>query len=125
MAQDEEKKRSSRDDLDSENRHAGGNKHRSPYNNLEGVTPDRLNAIFENPPAGITKEDLLRDVTAFCSQFNLADHLDNFKKGALVSQDPSKIMEIPELTEEDRYNLRREVTHKWSQPWPLYWLAST
>jgi hypothetical protein len=96
----------------------------APLDDLEGVAPDRLNAIFENPLAGISREDLMRDVTDFCTKFNLTDHLDDFKKGALVSQNPFKIAEMPELTEDDRYNLTREVTNKWSQPWPLYWLAS-
>lgn len=134
MAPEEEKKSSSREDLGSENTHsetahsenAHGpeKKRRSPYDDLEGVAPDRLNAIFENPLAGIPKEDLLRDVTEFCTKFDLTDHLDDFKKGALVSQNPFKLSEIPELSEDDRHNLMREVTNKWSQPWSLYWLAS-
>src|SRR5262249_47303277 len=96
----------------------------APVGDLEGVAPDRLSALFENPLAGITREDLMRDVTDFCTKFNLADHLDDFKKGALISQNRHKIDEMPELTEDDRYNLAREVTNKWSQPWLLYWLAS-
>jgi hypothetical protein len=96
---------------------------KAPYDNLEDIAPDRLNAVFENPLAGIPREDLLRNVTTFCTQFNLTDHLETFKKGALVSQNPFKIDEIPELTEDDRFNLKKEVTHKWSQPFPLYWLA--
>jgi hypothetical protein len=126
MAQPPEKKDSSLEDIQSENtaEHAEKTK-RAPYDDLEGIAPDRLNAVFENPLASIAKEDLLRDVTEFCAKFNLTDHLENFKKGALVSQNPSKVDEIPELTDDDRYNLKREITHKWSQPFPLYWLAGT
>jgi hypothetical protein len=125
MAHVPEKKSLSLEDAHSENREHSEKTQHSPYDDLERIAPDRLNAVFENPLAGISKEDLLRDVTDFCTKFNLTDHLDNFKKGALVSQNPFKIDEIPELTEDDRYNLRREVTNKWSQPWPLYWLAGT
>jgi hypothetical protein len=32
---------------------------------------------------------------------------------------------LPELTEEEREALQRETTHKWSQPWMLYFMAST
>lgn len=126
MAKSLEKKDSSLEDIHGENTAEHSEKRkRAPYDDIEGIAPDRLNAIFQNPLAGIPKDDLLRDVTEFCTKFHLTDHLENFKKGALVSQNPSKIDEIPELTDDDRYNLNRELTHKWSQPWPLYWLAGT
>lgn len=126
MSQIPEKKSSSLADThSSENMEHAEKPRRARYDDLENIAQDRLNAVFENPLAGISKDDLLRDVTEFCKKFNLTDQLDNFKKGALVSQNPFKIDEIPELTEDDRYNLKREVTNKWSQPWPLYWLAGT
>ena len=42
------------------------------------------------------------------------------KKGALVAQDPPSFEMIEELDEDDRVALRREITHKWSQPRVLY-----
>ena len=126
MAYSPEKRSASYDGSGSvDPQHVEEKKKRAPYDDLEGIAPDRLNAIFENPLSGISREDLMRDVEEFCTKFELTDHLDDFKKGALVSQNPHKIAELPELTEDDRYNLTREVTNKWSQPFPLYWLAGT
>ncbi|KIN07190.1 hypothetical protein OIDMADRAFT_139816 [Oidiodendron maius Zn] len=124
MAHSPEKRSESYDEGGSvDPQHVEEKRKRAPYDDLEGVAPDRLNAIFENPLSGIPREDLMRNVEEFCTKFELTDHLDDFKKGALVSQNPHKIEELPELTEDDRYNLTREVTNKWSQPWQLYWLA--
>lgn len=83
-----------------------------------------LNAIFENPLAGIPRDRLMKDVQEFCLRFNLMDDLETFQKGALVSQDPEGAATMPELSEFEKETLIREKTHKWSQPWQLYWLAS-
>jgi len=82
-----------------------------------------LNAIFENPLAGIPRDRLMKDVQEFCLRFNLMDDLETFQKGALVSQDPEGAATMPELSEFEKETLIREKTHKWSQPWQLYWLA--
>jgi len=50
----------------------------------------------------------------------MGDVLDLLKKGALVAQDPSAFESIEELDEDDRVTLRREITHRWSQPRTLY-----
>jgi len=50
----------------------------------------------------------------------MADISDLLKKGALVAQDPPSFETIEELNEDDRIALRREITHKWSQPRVLY-----
>ncbi|KKY17446.1 putative mfs sugar [Phaeomoniella chlamydospora] len=84
----------------------------------------QLSAQFENPLKDLSKEQLLNDVTAFCEQHGLMDHLDSFKKGALVAQAPAEAMSLVELDDEDRKVLTREHTHKWSQPWQLFFLAS-
>ena len=86
--------------------------------------PDKLAAAFENPLSGISKEQLMSDVETFCKEHNLTDHLEDFKKGALVAQRPSDFQSFTELSEEDRVCLEREHTHRWSQPWQLYWLCS-
>lgn len=83
-----------------------------------------LNAVFENPLAGIPRDRLMKDVQEFCLQFNLMDDLETFQKGALVSQNPVGAATMPELSEFEKETLIREKTHKWSQPWQLYWLAS-
>ena len=50
-------------------------------------------------------------------------HYDNFCKGALVAQNPRGALELDVLSEEDKYYLEREHTHKWSQPKTLYYLV--
>lgn len=92
---------------------------------ISAAAPGKLNAIFENPLADVPREKLLADVEAFCAKFNLMDHLEDFKKGALASQNPGKVQSMPELTDADKEAFMREKTHKWSQPWQLYWLVGT
>lgn len=83
----------------------------------------KLNAIFENPLANVSKDQLFADVERFCKEYNLTDHVEDFKKGALVSQNPSGAEDLVELNEDEKETLRRERTHKWSQPWALYHLT--
>jgi hypothetical protein len=85
---------------------------------------EKLSAAFENPLANIPKEQLLSDVETFCKQHNLVEYMDEFKKGALVAQSPTEAQSFQELPPEDKVALEREHTHRWSQPWQLYWLAS-
>ncbi len=73
-----------------------------------------------NPLGGISKSQLFSDVAVFCQSYGLDDKLSTFEKGALVAQNPDDIDNIEELTEEDRYHLRREVTHKWHLTKALY-----
>lgn len=91
---------------------------------VEDIGRDHLNAVFENPLAGIPREQLVRNVEEFCKKYQLEEYRETFVKGALISQDPANAINLPELTEEEREALIREHTHKWSQPWKLYWLAS-
>lgn len=60
--------------------------------------------------AGIPKKDILDKVSVFCQEHGLQDKLKAFQKGALVAQNPGNFEEIPELTEEDKYYLRREIS---------------
>ncbi|KAK7707714.1 hypothetical protein SLS57_009229 [Botryosphaeria dothidea] len=83
-----------------------------------------LNAVFENPLANVPREQLMRDVEEFCHKFDLMDHVDLMKQGALVAQNPSSYQDMPEISDEDKMYLEREKTHKWDQPWQLYWLVS-
>lgn len=82
-----------------------------------------VNAKLANPLYGLTKEDLSRDANRFAKNHGL-DHLSEiFVKGALVAQNPTGFEEIAALDEEDKAILRREITHRWDQPWQLYYLV--
>jgi hypothetical protein len=87
------------------------------------VEESQLSAAFENPLAGIEKSQLMKNVEDFCQQNNLTDYVDDFRKGALIAQNPADWKSISELTEEERLVLEREKTHRWSQPKMLYWLV--
>ncbi|GIK07208.1 hypothetical protein Aspvir_002864 [Aspergillus viridinutans] len=91
---------------------------------LEGRSPNRLNAVFANPLANVPRDKLLQNVEDFCQKYGLMDHIDVFRKGALISQNPAGALDLPELHEDEKAVLRRENTHKWSQPWRLYFLAA-
>ncbi|KAL4867980.1 hypothetical protein BDV12DRAFT_170417 [Aspergillus spectabilis] len=90
---------------------------------VEDQDRNKLSAVFENPLAGVPRDQLFDDVDRFCHQYGLVEHKELFRKGALVSQNPAVAETLPELTEDEREALRRETTHKWSQPWQLYFLA--
>lgn len=84
----------------------------------------KLAAVFENPLAGVPRETLLKNVEEFCQQNGLMDDIEIFRKGALVAQRPHAVQEMDDLTAEDKEQLAREHTHKWDQPWMLYFLVS-
>jgi hypothetical protein len=94
------------------------------YKEINERPMSKMNAIFENPLANVSREKLMEDVENFCRLYGLEDHLEAFKKGALVSQNPAAAQNLNELSDEDKAVLMREHTHKWSQPWQLYWLVS-
>lgn len=63
----------------------------------------------------------------------LPDQIQEFRKGALVAQNPTGISQIiqlisgfeqsPYLTEEDKAIFRHEYAHKWDNPKQLYWMV--
>lgn len=63
-----------------------------------------------NPLGHLSREELAEQVSQFCHQNDLADKEEYFQKGALVAQSPQNFENIPELTEDDKYWLRREIT---------------
>lgn len=67
-----------------------------------------LNAVFENPLANVPREQLMKDVEEFCHEFDLMDHVDLMKQGALVAQNPSSYQDMPEISDEDKMYLERE-----------------
>lgn len=89
----------------------------------EVVPRSNFNALFENPLAGIPREQLFEDVDEFCSKFNLMEHNEEFRKGALVAQSPHTAQDMDYLSATDKAILLREHTHKWDQPKTLYYLV--
>ncbi|PLN74730.1 putative MFS myo-inositol transporter [Aspergillus taichungensis] len=77
----------------------------------------------KNPLAELTQEELFRDVEQFAHEKELSDILDLLKKGSLIAQDPRRFEELPELQEEEKVVLRREKTHRWSQPFMMYFMT--
>ena len=42
------------------------------------------------------------------------------QRGALLAQNPQGFEELQDLSEDDKYHIRREITNKWAQPLTLY-----
>ncbi|BGP51893.1 hypothetical protein JCM10450v2_007853 [Rhodotorula kratochvilovae] len=82
-----------------------------------------INALLENPLQGISLERLDAMGRAFAREKGLGEFEDEFAKGAQVGQDPLAFESLTILDDADRNVLRREVTHKWDQPWQLYALT--
>lgn len=83
-------------------------------------------ALLRNPLLGYSHSELMTDVDAFTEKYGLNEHRDSFRKGALVAQAsnrPDGFETITELTEEEKAVLRKEVTHRWDQPFMLYFLG--
>ncbi|KAJ7443655.1 hypothetical protein B0H11DRAFT_2344041 [Mycena galericulata] len=87
---------------------------------LKAVTT--ANAKLANPLHGIPHEQLMRDVDIFAEERGLKHLSAELRKGALVAQDPLAFENIDILDEEDKYYLRREITHKYSQTKTLYYI---
>ncbi|KAE8150826.1 galactose-proton symport [Aspergillus avenaceus] len=79
-----------------------------------------VSARIYNPLGGIPKEILFRNVEVFCETHGLEEKTPIFKKAALAAQSPHNIENISELNEEDKFHIRREVTHRWHLPRKLY-----
>jgi hypothetical protein len=74
----------------------------------------------------MTDEEVLKDVDRFIDSRGLADKRDAFHKGALmarVQNQPNGFEKINMLSEEEKGWLRHEETHRWSQPFMLYFLV--
>ncbi|EME43669.1 hypothetical protein DOTSEDRAFT_174631 [Dothistroma septosporum NZE10] len=83
---------------------------------IEGIH----NTTIRNPLVHQTKDELHHDVVLFCTEYGFQDKVDLFQKAALVAQRPDQFEDIIELSDDDKYILRREITHRWSLPWALY-----
>ena len=101
----------------------GGHLQRKDVFDIEGDNSRQLNAVFENPLAGIPPDQLMQDVEDFCHTYGLTDKVDVIKRGALVARDAAHATEVEGLTQEEKEALVNEKTHKWRHPWMLYWLC--
>ena len=82
-----------------------------------------VNVKLANPLSGIPHDQLMADAAQFAEDHGLGHLKEEFQKGALVAQDPTAFESLTQLSEEDKVILRREVTHRWDQPWQLYYLV--
>ena len=87
------------------------------------MSQNALNAMLENPLHGKSRETIIRDARRFARDHGMAEDEEDFVKGALVAQNSDKFEDIPELSDEDKAALRFEITHKWRQPFTLYFLV--
>ena len=81
------------------------------------------NIKLANPLAGIPHDQLMDDAANFAKSHGLGHLEDDFRRGALVAQDPTIFESLPLLSEDDKVALRRELTHRWDQPLQLYYLV--
>ncbi|PNY25843.1 Uncharacterized protein TCAP_04226 [Tolypocladium capitatum] len=91
---------------------------------VQGLTSARI----RNPLAGISREQLMRDVEAFAESRGLQDHVAMLKKGALVAQNPTELEAIdgPEKLEPDELEvLDIETKYRWRMPMRLFLTIAT
>ena len=79
-----------------------------------------VNVKLANPLSGIPHDQLMEDAALFAKSHGLGELEEEFKKGALVAQDPENFEKVQGLDAEELTVLREEKTHKWRQPWALY-----
>ncbi|KAK4653040.1 hypothetical protein QC762_504520 [Podospora pseudocomata] len=87
-----------------------------------------LEARIKNPLEGIPRDQLMLRVEAFCEEKGLAQHVQLFRKGALVAQNPDdydRIDGTEALDEAEKKALRDEVEHKWRLPAKLFLTIAT
>ncbi|EEU39393.1 uncharacterized protein NECHADRAFT_43621 [Fusarium vanettenii 77-13-4] len=100
----------------------------SLHNNTNEPVSDAPTTVLQNPLADMTEEELIADASGLCLQKGLLEHVDVFRKAALLA----KVINVPQgfesidaLSEEDKEMLRYEETHRWkAQPKMLYFLCA-
>ncbi|KAF6752396.1 sugar transporter [Ephemerocybe angulata] len=81
---------------------------------------NNVQAKIQNPLHGIPRETLVAQVQAWAKERGFEDNIDLFTRGALLAQNPGDFESVPGITEEEKEHIRRETTHRWSQPRDLY-----
>ncbi|KAL6358997.1 hypothetical protein LRP88_09195 [Fusarium phalaenopsidis] len=112
----------------------GDNSHRNSSSNgthdekmATGERRASTAALLRNPLVGLSRDQVLADVDAFVEEKGLQEHREDFRKGALVAQvnnQAGAFEQIDMLTEEEKAVLRKEETHRWHQPFALYFLCT-
>ena len=87
------------------------------------MSQNAVNAMLENPLAVKSRESVIRDAKAFAQEHGMGEDEEIFAKGALVARNPDDFENMSELSEEDKATLRLEFTHKWKQPFTMYFLV--
>ena len=90
---------------------------------IKHIDNNTANVKLANPLTGIPHDQLMDDASEFAKSHGLGHLEQEFRKGALVAQDPTAFESLSQLTEEDKGILRRELTHRWAQPAQLYYLV--
>lgn len=99
------------------------------YDEKPNFGPNRTNAVaakLTDPLEGMSEDDVLRDVDSFVDEKGLGEYRDEFRRGALLArvfQQPTGFESVKAISEEERDILRMEVSHRWHQPFMLYFLA--
>lgn len=80
------------------------------------------NAKLANPLAGYSFAELKNQGATYVKKYQIGDEEDirAFELGACLAQDPSKFESVDGLTGEELDVLRKEFTHRWSQPKLMY-----
>jgi sugar porter (SP) family MFS transporter len=93
-------------------------------NSYTGRQPSVV-AQLTNPLTGMDEKDVLVDVEAWTRDRGLGDEIDTFRRGALLARviNTPGAFEHMDLPDDEREALRREQTHRWSQPFMLYFLV--
>ncbi|RPA97130.1 hypothetical protein L873DRAFT_1791185 [Choiromyces venosus 120613-1] len=94
--------------------------HENPPPRIQAGDLHKINSKLAHPLSGIPHEDLMEMGAAYARENDMEDLQDEFRKGALLAQNPEAFDTLPLLTDDDKHYLRREVTHKWSHPMALY-----
>lgn len=73
-----------------------------------------------NPLAGLTKSDLMLQVDSFAAEKDLVDIAPLLRKGAIVAQAATPLVEMEELDREELLIFELETQHRWKHPFALY-----
>ncbi|OCF30869.1 hypothetical protein I316_07502 [Kwoniella heveanensis BCC8398] len=96
--------------------------------NPPGHEGEMSTALLKNPLDGMTSEQVLADVDAFVAEKGLGEYAEVFRKGALLArvaqkQDGFEELSNNEISEDEKRVLREEESHRWRQPFTLYFLV--
>ena len=84
---------------------------------------DNVNAKLANPLAGLLLEELLDRGESYARENDMEDLVEDFRRAAVLAQDPMGFDRHKMFSEEEKAVLREEYTNKWKQPWELYFMV--